>query len=154
MKCPFCENLESKVIDSRLSKDGASTRRRRECERCEKRFTTYEKYEESLPMVVKKDDRREPFDRNKLLQGIQRACEKRPISVQQMEGVVDRIAFWAGDTGAPELDSTKIGEQVMDALHDLDAVAYVRFASVYRSFKDPTEFMQELQEILERKKGS
>jgi transcriptional repressor NrdR len=148
MKCPFCGNQESKVIDSRLSREGDMTRRRRECERCEQRFTTYERYEETLPMVVKKDDRREPFDRHKLFQGIQRACEKRPISVQQMESVVDQIVAWAQETGAPEIASTEVGKQVMHALHDLDGVAYVRFASVYRSFKDVNEFMSELNDLL------
>ena len=152
MKCPFCDNLESKVIDSRLSREGEMTRRRRECERCGKRFTTYERYEESLPMVVKKDDRREPFDRQKLFQGIQRACEKRPISVQQMNAVVDRIVGWAQETGFSEVPSRAIGEQVMQALHELDGVGYVRFASVYRSFKDLNEFMTELKEALENKK--
>lgn len=152
MRCKACDNLESKVIDSRLSKDGVSIRRRRECERCSKRFTTYEHYEEQLPMVVKKDGRREIFDRQKLFQGIQRACEKRPISVQDMEAVVDRIALWAQDAGLPEVPSTQIGEHVMAELHQLDGVAYVRFASVYRSFKDLNEFMTELQEVLEQRK--
>lgn len=148
MKCPYCDNVESKVIDSRLAKDGASTRRRRECERCEKRFTTYERYEESLPMVVKKDSRREAFDRHKIFQGIQRACEKRPVSVEQMNAIVDRIAWWAQESGAQEVPSVEIGEHVMEALHDLDGVAYVRFASVYRSFRDIGEFMNELEEVL------
>lgn len=152
MKCPFCENLESKVIDSRLSREGDLTRRRRECERCGKRFTTYERYEETIPMVVKKDGRREPFDRQKLFQGIQRACEKRPISVEQMNTVVDRIVAWAQDSGASEVQSADIGNQVMTLLHALDAVAYVRFASVYRSFKDVNEFMAELKDLLARQR--
>lgn len=152
MKCPFCENVESKVIDSRLSREGDLIRRRRECERCAKRFTTHERYEESVPkMVVKRDGRRESFDRQKLFQGIQRACEKRPISVQQMDAAVDRVALWAQESGQPEIQSTQIGEQVMEQLHQLDAVAYVRFASVYRSFKDINEFMTELKDILAKK---
>lgn len=151
MKCPYCENVESKVIESRLGKEGETIRRRRECERCAKRFTTYEHYEESLPMVVKKDGRREPFDRHKLFQGIQRACEKRPISVEKMDAVVDQIVAWAQDTGVAELSSNDIGARVMDALHDLDGVAYVRFASVYRSFKDVNEFMNELKDVLAKR---
>ncbi len=152
MKCPFCSNIESKVIDSRLSREGDLTRRRRECERCAKRFTTYERYEETLPLIVKKDNRREPFDRQKLFQGIARACEKRPISVEQMNAVVDKLVAWAQDSGLPEIASTEIGEQVMNALHDLDGVAYVRFASVYRSFKDVNEFMTELKDLLAARK--
>ncbi len=151
MKCPYCDNIESKVIESRLGKEGATIRRRRECERCAKRFTTYESYEESLPLVVKKDGRREPFDRHKLFQGVQRACEKRPISVEQMNTLVDQIIAWAQDTGASEIPSTDIGARVMDALHDLDGVAYVRFASVYRSFKDVNEFMNELTDLLAKR---
>lgn len=149
MKCPYCDNLESRVLDSRVAREGDVTRRRRICERCDKRFTTHERYEDSIPlMVVKRDSRREEFDRQKLFQGIQRACEKRPISVQQMEAVVDGVASWARETGSPEVRSTEIGEQVMNEMHKLDAVAYVRFASVYRSFKDVNEFMHELKDIL------
>lgn len=152
MKCPFCTNLESKVIDSRLSADGAIIRRRRECERCTKRFTTYEKLEETLPLVEKKDGRREAFDREKIFSGIARACEKRPVSVERMNAVVEEILQWAQETGAAEIASEKIGERVMDALHHLDGVAYVRFASVYRSFKDVNEFMTELKDLLAKRK--
>ena len=151
MKCPGCANLESKVNDSRLSKDGGMIRRRRECERCGKRFTTYERIEQMLPMVVKKDDRREPFDRLKILHGIQKACEKRPISVDQMEKLVAAIETWGEECGEPEVRSAVIGEKVMDELHKLDEVAYVRFASVYRSFKDLNEFMSELKDVLSRR---
>ncbi|MBI2346499.1 MAG: transcriptional repressor NrdR [Deltaproteobacteria bacterium] len=153
MKCPFCDNLESKVIDSRLSKEGDLTRRRRECERCGKRFTTYERLEEVLPMVVKKDGRREVFDRQKIFHGIQKACEKRPVSVPAMEQIVDDIVAWAQESGAAEMSSESIGERVMEALHLLDGVAYVRFASVYRSFKDLNEFMLELKDLLGKPKG-
>ncbi len=151
MKCPFCGNMESRVIDSRLSKEGDSTRRRRECEKCVKRFTTYEQYEVTLPMVVKKDGRREVFDRHKLFQGIKRACEKRPVSVQSMEAVVNRVIMWVQEGGLPEIPTSAIGEEVMELLHELDGVAYVRFASVYRSFKDLNEFMSELKDALAKK---
>lgn len=154
MKCPFCDNLESKVIDSRLSKEGDITRRRRECERCAKRFTTYERLEEALPLVVKKDGRREPFDRQKIFHGIQKACEKRPVSVETMEKIVDDIVQWAQESGAAEMTSVAVGEKVMEALHHLDGVAYVRFASVYRSFKDLNEFMLELKDLLGKPKSS
>lgn len=153
MKCPTCGNLESKVIDSRLATDGESIRRRRECERCEKRFTTYEKLEETLPLVVKKDGRREPFDRQKIVSGIQKACEKRPVSVESVTRIVDEIVQWAQESGAAELPSTALGERVMEALHHLDGVAYVRFASVYRSFKDVNEFLTELKDVLGKPKG-
>lgn len=148
MRCPFCPRTDSKVIDSRLSKDGMIIRRRRECEGCGKRFTTYERVEEPLPMVVKKDGRREPFDRIKIAGGIKRACEKRPVSTETIEGVVDRIERWAQDQGEPEIAAARIGDRVMEELHALDQVAYVRFASVYRSFKDINEFMEELNELL------
>lgn len=150
MKCPFCSNLESKVIDSRLSREGDIIRRRRECERCQKRFTTYERVERELPFVVKKDGRREPFDRAKIEGGIKKACEKRPIATATIEQLVDDIELWASELGEPEVFSSKIGEKVMERLHDLDEVAYVRFASVYRSFKDLNEFMDELKEALGR----
>lgn len=153
MKCPFCNNLESKVVDSRLSSDGNITRRRRECERCNKRFTSYERVEAELPMVIKKDSRREAFDRLKILHGIQKACEKRPVGMATIEGIVNQIELWAQDTGKPELESRQIGERVMEALHKLDEIAYVRFASVYRSFKDINEFMDELKEVLKEKAG-
>lgn len=148
MKCPFCTDLENKVIDSRLSKEGELIRRRRECQGCQRRFTTYERIDEILPMVVKKDGRREPFDRTKILSGIKKACEKRPISMETMEEVIEKIERDLQDCEAKEIEGTQLGEKVMQALHNLDEVAYVRFASVYRSFKDITEFMAELQGLL------
>jgi transcriptional repressor NrdR len=151
MKCPFCGFLDDKVIDSRLGRDGDIIRRRRECLGCERRFTTYERVEEVLPMVVKKDGRREPFDRNKILAGIMKACEKRPISVEAIEKAVGEIEAAFADAGDREVKSTEIGERVMARLRDLDDVAYVRFASVYRSFKDINEFMTELKDILDRR---
>lgn len=151
MKCPYCGNLESKVVDSRLSAEGDITRRRRECERCNKRFTSYERVEAEFPMVIKKDGRREAYSRQKMLLGIQKACEKRPIGMDTIEGVVNQIEIWAQETGKTELPSSAIGGRVMDALHDLDEIAYVRYASVYRSFKDINEFMDELKEVLKAK---
>ncbi len=148
MKCPFCPRTDSKVIDSRTSRDGAIIRRRRECEGCTKRFTTYERVEEPWPMVVKKDGRREAFDRLKIVGGIKKACEKRPVPTETIESVVDTIEHWVQEQGETEIPSTKIGERVMAALHQLDEVAYVRFASVYRSFKDINEFMSELSDLL------
>lgn len=151
MKCPFCGYMDDKVIDSRLGKEGDIIRRRRECLKCERRFTTYERVEDVLPMVVKKDGRREPFDRNKILLGIKKACEKRPISVEAVENVVTRIEASFSEASDREVRSTEIGERVMRYLRDLDDVAYVRFASVYRSFKDINEFMSELKDILDRR---
>ncbi|MBW6511851.1 MAG: transcriptional regulator NrdR [Desulfuromonadaceae bacterium] len=150
MKCPFCSNLDTRVVDSRLGKEGNNIRRRRECIACEKRFTTYERIEETLPLVVKKDGRREVFDRFKIISGMQRACEKRPVSIATIEKAVDRLEFLLQEMGEKEVASTRIGEAVMAALHDIDEVAYVRFASVYRQFKDINEFMSELTEILSR----
>jgi transcriptional repressor NrdR len=154
MKCPFCAGAENRVIDSRISKDGNAIRRRRECAECGKRFTTYEFVEEVLPMVVKKDGRREPFDRNKILAGIKKACEKRPISVDVMEETADRIEQACQEFQAKEIPSSVIGEKVMSELHDLDEVAYVRFASVYRQFRDVNEFLEELEDLKKRKKES
>jgi len=148
MKCPFCSDMENKVIDSRLTKEGLEIRRRRECQSCNMRFTTYERIEEILPMVVKKDGRREPFDRAKIISGIKKACEKRAISIETMESVVDKIEKELHESEAKEIKGEKLGEKVMLALHDLDEVAYVRFASVYRSFKDISEFMNELEGLL------
>ncbi len=148
MKCPFCIETEDKVIDSRISKEGEVIRRRRECLGCGKRFTTYERIEEVLPMVVKKDGRREPFDRLKILSGIKKACEKRPISIDTMEQCVDGIEQKLRNGDDKEINAMELGEKVMSELHDLDEVAYVRFASVYRSFKDISEFMNELQDLL------
>lgn len=152
MRCPFCSNTDSKVIDSRLSRDDNVIRRRRECESCERRFTTYERIEEMLPLVVKKDGRREPYDRKKILIGVQKACEKRPVSVETIDQVVEKIEKRLQEAGDKEIPSTKIGERIMSELHDLDQVAYVRFASVYRSFKDLNEFMTELKELLDEEK--
>jgi transcriptional repressor NrdR len=151
MKCPFCGFMDDKVIDSRLGKEGDIIRRRRECLKCERRFTTYERVEDVLPMVVKKDGRREPFDRNKILLGIKKACEKRPISVEAVENVVNKIEAGFSEASEREVKSTEIGERVMKSLRDLDDVAYVRFASVYRSFKDINEFMSELKDILDHR---
>lgn len=152
MKCPFCGYLEDKVIDSRLSQDGVTTRRRRECLNCAKRFTTYERVEETLPLVVKKDGARESFDRSKILSGIMKACEKRPVSIEAIEKAVDRLEMKFLDSGEREIPSTAIGEAVMEELKALDEVAYVRFASVYREFRDINEFMKELKELLDVKK--
>jgi len=149
MKCPFCTDFDNKVVDSRLSGDSDVIRRRRECLGCGRRFTTYERVEDILPMVIKKDDRREPFDRNKVLSGIQTACQKRPVPVAVMEEIVERIEKAVQEKGDKEIKSSTIGETVMLELHDLDEVAYVRFASVYRSFKDINEFMDELKDMLE-----
>ena len=155
MKCPFCAGLDNKVIDSRLSKDGNVVRRRRECLNCHRRFTTHERVEEILPVVIKKDSRREIFDRSKILSGVQKACSNRPISMDDIEGLVDRIERYFQDKGDKEINCTEIGESVMRELHRLDEVAYVRFASVYRQFKDITEFMTEVRELLStREQGS
>ena len=148
MKCPFCGQLDNKVIDSRLSQGGEVTRRRRECDQCGRRYTTYERVEEVLPQVVKKDGRREPFDRMKVIAGLRRACEKRPVSSETLERMVDRIERELVDSGEKEIDSSRIGERCMEALRDTDQVAYVRFASVYRSFKDIHEFMNALSNLL------
>ncbi|MGF1466017.1 MAG: transcriptional regulator NrdR [Sandaracinaceae bacterium] len=149
MKCPFCGTLDNRVIDSRLSQGGEVTRRRRECEGCHRRYTTYERVEQVLPLVIKRDGRREPFDRIKVLRGMRRACEKRPVSAEALDALVDRIERSLVESGERELPSTRIGERIMAALRDLDQVAYVRFASVYRSFKDAREFMDELSELID-----
>ena len=148
MKCPFCGDFDNKVVDSRLSGESEVIRRRRECLDCGRRFTTYERVEDILPMVIKKDDRREPFDRNKILTGIKTACQKRPVSVEALEDIVDRVEKKVQEDGEKEIRSSTIGETVMQELHDLDEIAYVRFASVYRSFKDINEFMDELKDLL------
>ncbi|MDA8171803.1 MAG: transcriptional regulator NrdR [Nitrospiraceae bacterium] len=151
MKCPFCGHLEDKVIDSRTSKEGDAIRRRRECLKCERRFTSYERIEEVMPMVVKKDGRREPFDRQKILHGLKKACEKRPVSTEQYEDVVNRIERKVMALGVREAPSSLIGEEVMAALKEMDVVAYVRFASVYRQFKDISELMDEVKTLFEGK---
>ena len=147
MKCPFCDALEDKVVDSRMAKEGELIRRRRECLGCKRRYTTYERVEETLPLVVKKDGRREPFDRAKIIAGLKRACEKRPISMATIEAVADHIEKRIQELGETEVASRTIGEEVMEALRDLDQVAYVRFASVYRDFKDIDQFMDELKTL-------
>ncbi len=149
MRCPFCAVADTRVMDSRDSAEGTIIRRRRECEACKRRFTTYERVEELNPLVVKKDGRREGFDRDKLLIGLKKACEKRPISVERVEQLVTDIERRLQEQGEKEIPSTTIGEMVMERLPGLDEVAYVRFASVYRSFRDIAEFMNELKDILE-----
>ena len=151
MKCPYCTKINNKVIDSRLSKDGRMIRRRRECLECGRRFTTYEKLEDVLPMVVKKDGRREAFSREKIIDGIRLACRKRPISMAQIEEFVDSLEGYFQELGKKEVESPEIGEKVINELKDWDEVAYVRFASVYRQFKDISQFMSELEEILKTK---
>ena len=153
MKCPFCRDLDNKVIDSRLSKDGDIIRRRRECLHCQRRFTTYERVEEMLPMIVKKDGRREVYDRMKVVAGLKKACEKRPVSMEAIELVSDRIERMLQERGEKEVSSPVVGEAIMRELYALDKVAYVRFASVYRSFRDLNEFLRELEDLMrERRK--
>jgi transcriptional repressor NrdR len=154
MRCPFCRDLENRVIDSRLGKEGDAIRRRRHCERCGRRFTTYERVEDALPMVVKKDGRREPFERGKIVSGLKRACEKRPISIDTIEGIANHIERTVQENAEKEITSRAVGEIVMRALHDLDAVAYVRFASVYRSFRDVHEFMRELEDLIAKRRAT
>jgi transcriptional repressor NrdR len=154
MRCPFCQDPENKVIDSRESHEGAVIRRRRECLQCHRRFTTYERVEELNPLIVKKDGRREGFDRDKMLAGLKKACEKRPVSLEQLDRVVTEIERKLQEAGEKEVPSTSLGEEVMRNLRRLDEVAYVRFASVYRSFRDIAEFMSELKELInEQGKG-
>jgi transcriptional repressor NrdR len=148
MRCPFCRELDNKVVDSRLSREGDAIRRRRVCLACDRRFTTHERVEQTLPKVVKKDGRREDFDRGKILVGLTKACEKRPVSVEAIERVADRIERTIQETGDGEIASSRIGEAVMEELYQLDKVAYVRFASVYRSFRDLDEFLRELQGLV------
>lgn len=151
MKCPFCLHEDDKVIDSRASNEGKSVRRRRECLKCKKRFTTYEYVEEVPLMVIKKDGRRESFDRNKIISGILKACEKRPVSVEKVEALVDRVEKELQKSFDKEVKAGVIGELAMDYLHKLDEVAYVRFASVYRQFKDINQFMKELKDLLSKR---
>ena len=148
MRCPFCDSLDNKVVDSRLSKDGEAIRRRRECLKCERRFTTYEHVEQIQPMVIKKDGRREALDRQKILAGLKKACEKRPISTDALDVISHRIEKKFQENGETEIPSQAIGEEVMSELHRLDQVAYVRFASVYREFKDLNQFMDQLKDLL------
>ncbi len=152
MKCPFCGEIDNKVIDSRLSKDGDVIRRRRECLVCSRRFTTYEHIEEIPVMLIKKDGRREAFSREKLRSGIQKACQKRNISINIVEEFLDELERDLRETGEKEIPSHKIGEKVMAKLHEIDDVAYVRFASVYREFKDVNDFVSELKSLLSKHK--
>ena len=151
MKCPFCASMDTRVVDSRLTREGEIVRRRRGCERCARRFTTYERVEELMPMVLKRDGRREAFDRSKVLRGLKRACQKRPISIEDLERLVDRLEQGLQERGGKEVPSSVIGEMLMDRLHELDDVAYVRFASVYRQFKDLDQFLSELHQILRQR---
>ena len=151
MRCPFCGNTNDKVIDSRAGKDSVVIRRRRECLSCNRRFTSYERVDEVLPMVIKKDGRREPYDREKVLKGLNTALKKRPVDVETRENAVNTIERLIIATGQKEISSTQIGEEVMNSLRDIDKVAFVRFASVYREFEDVTEFMDELRTLLRTK---
>ncbi len=151
MKCPFCENEDTKVIDSRHTEDGHAIRRRRECDACGKRFTTYEKIEEMILMVIKKDGSREAFDRNKITNGIIKACEKRPVPMVEIESLVDEIERGLNNMMEKEVESSFIGELIMERLQKLDEVAYVRFASVYRQFTDIRTFISEIEKLLTKK---
>ena len=152
MKCPFCGHADTQVAETRLSEDGDCVRRRRRCHACDKRFTTYERAEVTFPTVVKKDGRREPFDRSKIVSGLKKACEKRPISTATIETVTDRIEKRIQDMGETEIVSTAVGEEVMKELSQLDQVAYVRFASVYREFKDIDQFMDEIKSLAQQRR--
>ncbi len=150
MRCPYCGILENKVIDSRLSQAGEVTRRRRECEGCARRYTTYERVEQALPLVRKKDGRRQPFSRDKVLAGLRRACVKRPVSGEALERLTDGVLRAISDRGDSEIDSAVVGRETLAALKPVDQVAYVRFASVYREFQSAEEFLSELSAMLER----
>ncbi len=152
MRCPFCENPDSKVIDSRPTEDGHAIRRRRECTRCENRFTTYEKVEEVILMVIKRDGSREAFDRKKVMNGIIKACEKRPVSMDTIEGMVDNIERGLNNLMKKEVESSFIGELIMEQLKEVDQVAYVRFASVYRQFTDVNTFVAEIEKLISQEK--
>ena len=147
MRCPYCTRIDDKVIDSRTAREGEVIRRRRECLTCKRRFTTYERIEENLPVLVKKDNRRETFDRNKVMVGLKKACEKRPISSASLEGAVDRIEKRLQEYGESEVPARVVGEEVMRELHELDPVAYVRFASEYKEFKDIDQFMETIRSL-------
>ena len=154
MKCPYCGEIDNKVIDSRMSKDGHEIRRRRECLVCTRRFTTYEHIEEIPITIIKKDGRREVFNREKVRQGIKRACEKRPVSINAIEEFIENLERDLREAGEKEIASYKIGEKIMAGLHELDDVAYVRFASVYREFKDVNDFVDELKSLLTVNNGT
>jgi transcriptional repressor NrdR len=153
MKCPFCGHAEDKVLDSRESKEGDTIRRRRQCLECERRFTTYERIDEVPYMVIKKDGRREKFDRQKILTGLMRACEKRPIKMATLARIVDDIDARITESSDREMSTTEIGEMLMDRLHGIDRVAYVRFASVYKDFQDVDAFLSELNTLVRQKRG-
>lgn len=154
MKCPFCGYIEDKVVDSRESREGESIRRRRECLKCERRFTSYERIDEIPYMVVKKSGQREPFDRNKIMAGLLRACEKRPIPATKLDSIVNSIEKYVQESPERERPTSKIGEMIMRRLKELDKVAYVRFASVYLEFEDVTEFMHELKNLVRTRQGA
>jgi transcriptional repressor NrdR len=151
MRCPWCAHLEDKVVDSREAQEGQATRRRRECLSCGRRFTTYERVEDVLPQVVKKDGRREAFDRRKIVEGLLRACQKRPVSRERIDDLVSAVERRMQELGEREVSSHAVGEAVMERLRDLDQVAYVRFASVYRAFTDVGEFMSELEGLVKKR---
>jgi transcriptional repressor NrdR len=151
VRCPYCAKIDNSVLDSRLSREGTAIRRRRKCDHCHRRFTTYERIEEVLPVVVKKDGRREPYDRAKVVGGVKRALEKRPVPAEDAEKLVDEVERMLIEKGEREVPTTEIGEEVMRRLRDLDQVAYVRFASVYRSFQDVGEFMDELKALVKHR---
>lgn len=152
MKCPFCNFGEDRVVDSREAKEGTVIRRRRECLQCGRRFTSYERIEEITLMVVKRDGTREPFDRHKLLSGVRKACEKRPIQLKALEGIIDEIETMLQENPDREIATEEVGRHVMESLRELDKVAYVRFASVYRRFEDVNEFVDELKDLLKQRK--
>ena len=152
MKCPFCGHMEDKVVDSRESREGDVIRRRRECLKCERRFTSYERIDEIPYMVVKKDERREPFSREKVMAGLLRACEKRPVATTKLEAIVDAIEAYVQNSPERERPTSKIGEMIMRKLKELDKVAYVRFASVYLEFQDVSEFLDELKGLIRARK--
>ncbi len=154
MKCPFCGSIEDKVIDSRAGKDGDVIRRRRECLKCGERFTSYERVEDPLPMVVKKDGRREAFDRHKILTGLKKSCEKRPIPMETLEAIENAISQRATALGVKEIPSSWVGEEIMSTLKDIDKVAYVRFASVYRQFRDINDLIDEVKTLFDTKSGA
>ncbi|HSH13537.1 MAG TPA: transcriptional regulator NrdR [Desulfurivibrionaceae bacterium] len=153
MKCPYCGHLENRVVDSRLNKEFTITRRRRSCDACQRRFTTYERLEVTMPMLVKKDGRRETWDRQKVVAGLKKACEKRPVSMAQIEEFVDAMEIDLQSLGEREIPVKLVGERIMAGLRQMDEVAYVRFASVYRQFKDLNEFMDELKSMLNTENG-
>ena len=152
MRCPFCEKNDNRVVDSRLSKDGLAIRRRRECNVCTRRFTTYEQVEEVLPQIIKRNGERENFDRDKILKGIILACQKRPVSAEKINDFVDSLENYYQELGRREIPAKEIGERIIDQLKEWDEVAYVRFASVYRKFQDVTDFMNEVTDLLKSRK--